>query len=78
MLKEERKKLFVALVTGEKLEKLLAEIVHREEFIMTVEGGEPSLEHLLRLRLLEALRGYTMGDSMVYDEEWRKHALKEK
>jgi len=78
MLKEERKKLFAALVTGKNLEKLLAEIVHRDEFSMTIEGGEPSMEHMLRLRLLEALRGFTMDSSMVYDEVWQEHALKEK
>ena len=72
------KELFISLVTEEGLEKVLAEAVHREEFIMTVDGGEPDLVHLLCLRLLEELRGYLMRDSMVYNEEWREHVLKKR
>ena len=75
MNEETNKKLFMALVTEKGLMELLGEVVRREEFIMTVDGGEPSLEHLLCLRLLEELRGFTMDSSMVYDEEWRKHVL---
>jgi len=75
MNEEMNKKLFMALVTEKGLMELLGEVVHREEFNMTVDGGEPDLVHLLCLRLLEELRGYIMGNSMVYDEEWRKHVL---
>lgn len=75
MSEEDKKKLFISLVKEEGMERVLAEMVHREEFIMTVDGGEPDLVHLLCLRLLEKLRGYPMRNSMVYDEEWREHAL---
>ena len=76
MNEEEKKKLFISLVTEEGLEKMLGEMVHREEFIMNIDGGEPDLVHLLCIRLLEALRGDRELYSMVYDEEWREHALK--
>jgi len=75
MDEKDKKKLFMALVTEEGLEEVLVKMVHREEIVMTVEGGEPSLEHLLRLRLLEAIRGHILGDSMVHDKEWRKRVL---
>ena len=78
MNEEEKKKLFISLVKEEGLEKVLEEVVHREEFIMTVDGGEPDLVHLLCLRLLEELRGYPMRNSIVYDEEWREHVLKKR
>jgi len=78
MDKETNKKLFIALVTEERLEELLEEIVYGEEYDMAANGGEPDLEHLLRLRLLEALRGERALHSMIYNEGWREHVLESK
>jgi len=76
MNEEDRKKLFVALVTEEETEEVLEEIVNAEEYNMATNGGEPDLVHLMCLRLLEALRGERELHSMMYDKNWRERVLK--
>ena len=77
MNEKERKKLFGALITEDGLQVVLEDIVTGEEYNMQKDGGEPDIEYLLCVRLLETMRGEKIGWSLVNSEEWRKHVLKE-
>ena len=77
MNEEDKKRLYMVLITEEGLEEVLEGIANAEEYNMATNGGEPDLEYLLCLRLLEALQGEKELYSIVYDAEWREHVLKE-
>ena len=78
MKEEMNKKLFMSLVTEEGLPKILEEKIFAEEYNLACNGGEPDMEHLLCVRLRESLVKERAWFSILYNDEWRELALKEK
>ena len=75
VIEEANYKLFVALLEGDdkSIEEALYHYVYGNEYILAQDGGEPSMEHILAVKLLEKLKGERLIWSMIYQDVYLKH-----
>lgn len=75
VIEEANYKLFVALLEGDDkgIEEHLYHFVYGNEYILAHDGGEPSMEHILAVKLLEKIKGQKYYPSMIYQDFYLKH-----
>ena len=81
ILEKDEKALFDALLEGDdkKIEYVLYRYVFDNEYCWAHDGGEPSLGHILAIKLLEKLRGQKCYMSIIYQTDYLRHVgIKEK
>lgn len=81
-MKEEEKeltdgqKLFIALLKCDRsdIQENLLQYVFNAEYLLCHDGGEPGMEHVLAVKLLECMGfGSRLGMSMIYSKEYLEH-----
>lgn len=73
-----KQEMFISLLKGDEkeIEDKLYNIYFTNEYLMAHRSGEPDLEHILAVKLLEKLRGQKMYMSIIYQEAYLEHIFK--
>ena len=72
---DEGQQLFIALLEGDdkEIEDKLYHYVYGNEYCLAHDGGEPDLEDVLAIKLLEKLRVRKMYGSIIYSDRYLEH-----
>ena len=75
----EGQELFIALLRGDRrdIQDKLLRYVFSSEYLLCHDGGEPSMEHILAVKLLECMGiGSRVAMSIIYQEAYLEHIFK--
>lgn len=78
IIEESRKELFISLLKGNKsdIQEKLLQYVFDNEYLLAHDGGEPDMEHILAVKLLECMGISKLGVSIIYSKEYLEHVFK--
>ena len=74
-MKEESKDLFIALLEDDddKIEEKLLSYIYGMEYNWATDGGEPDLDDILAIKLIEKIKGHKYYASMIYQDRYLEH-----
>lgn len=77
-IEKNAKSMFLALLEGKDsdISEKLEVFVFNSEYLLAHDGGEPDLEHILAVKLLEKMKGRKLGMSMIYQKDYLEHVRK--
>lgn len=78
VIEESRKELFISLLKGNRtdIQEKLLQYVFDNEYLLCHDGGEPDMDHILAVKLLECMGINKLTTSIIYSDRYLDHVFK--